>query len=287
MKGFGAKEFGKFGMKSLMARKLAWMLAACCILSAAACWGDDFKVSAVEDLKALKLGTQRATIAEGLAREMLGDKAGEQLTTYEKATDVITALKIGKVQAVIMDDAPANRFLKDTPGELTILPEALTTEQYAIGFKKGNTELCSQVNKAMAEIRADGTLAAIFEKYSDGVTVTPPEEIDVNKGAKGGKLYMGTESGFPPYDIKVGEGYTGIDVEMAAAIARKLDKELVVIGMTFDSLPMAVNSGKVDMICAGITVTEDRKKNIEFSDPYVDAKQVAVVMTKNYAAPAK
>ena len=73
----------------------------------------------------------------------------------------------------------------------------------------------------------------------------------------------------------------------AAGIAKRLNRELVVENMNFDALPMAVASGKVDMICAGITVTEDRRKNMDFSDNYVEgAKQVAVVRADDCVAPA-
>ena len=219
---------------------------------------EGLKFTVPDDLKAARVGTQRGTIAEGIARDMLGDKAGEQLTTYEKATDVIAALKLGKVQAAIMDEAPAVQFYKQAPEVLTILPDAMTTEEYAIGFKQGNAELREQVNKALSEITADGTLEAIMLKYKEDPTAPKPEDIDLHKGAQGGKLYLGTETGFPPYDIKMGNGFTGIDIEMCAAIAGKLDKELVIIAYPFDSLFMAVNGGKVDMICAGITVNEER-----------------------------
>lgn len=254
-------------------------------LSTGMSFADGLNISKPEEFVNYKVGTQRGTIAEGIAKNMLGDKASTQLTTYEKATDVIRALKLGKIECAIMDEAPAIQFYKLDPENITILPDPLTTEQYAIGFKQGNTELVSQVNKALAEIKADGSLEAIMLKYKEDPTAPKPEDIDLHKGASGGKLYLGTESGFPPYDIKVGDGYTGIDIEMCALIAGKLNKELVIIAYPFDSLFMAVNSGKVDMICAGITVTEERKMFTDFSDPYEDAKQVAVILTKDYAKP--
>ena len=265
----------------MMMKKFAALLALFAVL---VCAGAAFAVSVPDDLKALKIGTQRGTIAEGIAKEMLGDKAKDQLTTYEKATDVIAALKLGKIQGVIIDEAPALQFKKQDPENLTILPDALTTEEYAIGFKQGNAMLRYAVNGALAEIKAEGLLEKIMLKYKEDPTAAKPEDIDLNKGAKGGKLYVGTESGFPPYDIKVGDGYTGIDIEMCAAIAKKLDKELVIIAYPFDSLFMAVNGGKVDMICAGITVNEERKLFTDFSIPYENARQVAVVMTKDYQA---
>ena len=253
-------------------------------LSVGVCFAEGLNISKPDEFVKYKIGTQRGTIAEGIAKNMLGDKAKAQLTTYEKATDVVQALKVGKIQCAIMDEAPAKQFVKNDPEVLTILPDALTVEQYAIGFKQGNKELLEKVNKALAEIKADGSLEKIMLKYKEDPTAARPEDIDLHKGAKGGKLYLGTESGFPPYDIKVGDGYTGIDIEMCALIAGKLDMELEIIAYPFDSLFMAVNSGKVDMICAGITVNEERKMFTDFSDPYEDAKQVALILTKDYKA---
>ena len=245
------------------------------------------KLKSIDQLKNERLAAQRGTVGQFIAEDLLGDKKGSLLTTYEKYVDAIAALRQGKVRAVVMDEMPARRFLNDVEG-LAIMDEALSEENYAIGFRKGNTELVSQVNKALEEIKSDGTLSKIFEKYygtflAGDASSIKPEDIDFNKGAKGGKLVVGTEAGFAPYELRVGTGYIGIDVEMCAAIAKKLDRELVIENMNFDALPMAVSTNKVDMICAGMTVTDERKENMDFSDNYVvGAKQVAVVRADDY-----
>ena len=274
---------GKLG-KSLrrVALVAVWGLLGAFLFSGAALAAE--KLTSVEQLKDQKLAAQRGTVGQFLAEDLLGERQKELLTTYEKYVDAIAALRQEKVRAVIMDEAPAQRFLKSVEN-LVVMHEPLSEESYAIGFKKGNAELRDRVNAALAEMKADGTLAAIMEKYN-GDAAVKPEDIDLNKGAEGGKLIMGTEAGFAPYELKVGNGYIGIDVEMAAGIAKRLNRELVIENMNFDALPMAVASGKVDMICAGITVTEDRKKNMDFSDNYVEgAKQVAVVRADDYEAP--
>ena len=266
-------------MKKFLA--LLFILALC-----SASFGADSpaKLKSISQLKTEKLAAQRGTVGQFLAEDLLGDKKGELLTTYEKYVDAVAALKQGKLRAIVMDEIPAKRFVDSFEG-LTIMDEALSEENYAMGFKKGNTELVSQVNKALAEIKADGTLDKIFTKYltEDYMNTVKPEDIDFNKGAKNGKLFVGTEAGFAPYELKVGSGFIGIDIEMCAAIAKKLDKELVVEHMNFDALPMAVSTGKVDIICAGITVTDERKENMDFSDNYVvGAKQVALVRADDY-----
>lgn len=271
-------------MKKIFARLFVFLLTMSLCLANTQCLNADTpKLKEVSQLKTEKLAAQRGTVGQFLAEDLLGDKKAELLTTFEKYVDAIASLRQGKVRAVVMDEMPAKRFVNEVEG-LVIMDEALSEENYAIGFKKGNTELVEKVNAILAEMKSDGTLAAIFAKYIDGdYSAVKPEDIDFNKGAEGGKFYVGTEAGFAPYELRVGSGYIGIDVEMCAVIAKKLGKELVILNMNFDALPTAVSTGKVDMICAGITVTEERKENMDFSDNYVvGAKQVAVVRADDY-----
>lgn len=251
-------------------------------LCAGCAFADEAKLKSVDQLKTERLAAQRGTVGQYIAEDLLGDNKALLLTTYEKYVDAIASLRQGKIRAVVMDEMPAKRFVDSVEG-LAIMDEALSEENYAIGFRKGNAELVNAVNKALAEMKSDGTLDAIFAKYLNGdYTAVKPEDIDFNKGAKS-KLYVGTEAGFAPYELKVGNGYIGIDVEMCAAIAKKLGRELVIENMNFDALPMAVSTNKVDMICAGITVTDERRENMDFSDNYVvGAKQVAVVRADDY-----
>ena len=256
------------------------------VLSACAL-ADEAKLKTTDQLKTEKLAAQRGTVGQFIAEDLLGENKSLLLTTFEKYVDAVAALRQGKVRAIVMDEMPARRFLNEVEG-LAIMEDALSEENYAIGFRKGNTELVEAVNKALSEIKADGKLDKIFEKYysvflAGDASSIHPEDIDFNKGAKGGTLVVGTEAGFAPYELKVGTGFIGIDVEMCAAIAKKLDKELVIENMNFDALPMAVSTNKVDMICAGITVTEERKENMDFSENYVvGAKQVALVRADDY-----
>lgn len=243
----------------------------------------DIVIKTVDDLKKMNLSAQRGTVGADIAAELLGDKADKQLKTYEKYADAIQALNQGKVQAVIMDEKPAKNFVAQND-KLVIMQPAIQEENYAIGIKKGNKEMLDAANKVISSMKADGSLEKLFKKYEniDGIKGA---DIDLNKGAAGGKLIVGTEAGFAPYELKVADGYIGIDIELCAAIAKSLDKELVVKDMAFDSLPAALNAGQVDMICAGITVTDERKENMDFSENYFEgAKQVAVVLKSEYKA---
>jgi len=94
-------------------------------------------------------------------------------------------------------------------------------------------------------------------------------------------LVMATNAEFPPYEYYEGEDIVGIDAEFAAAIAEKLGMELKIEDMAFDSIIPAVQSGKADFGAAGMTVTEDRMKEVDFSDTYYTGRQVIIVAEGN------
>ncbi len=88
---------------------------------------------------------------------------------------------------------------------------------------------------------------------------------------------MVTNAEFPPYEYHDNNDIVGIDADIAKAIADKMGMELEIQDMAFDSLIPAVQSGKADFTAAGMTVNEDRKKNVDFTDTYAQAAQVIIV----------
>ena len=91
------------------------------------------------------------------------------------------------------------------------------------------------------------------------------------------KLVMATNAAFPPYEYKDGDKIVGIDAEIAQAIADKLGMELEIVDVEFGAVLTGVSEGKYDFGMAGITVTEDRKKTMDFSDTYATGVQVIIV----------
>ena len=98
------------------------------------------------------------------------------------------------------------------------------------------------------------------------------------KTVESGKLIMSTNAAFPPYEMTTDEGgFAGIDVEIAGAIAQKLGLELEIDDMDFDAALLAVQQGKSDIVMAGVSVTDERKLVMEFSDSYATGIQVVIV----------
>lgn len=112
---------------------------------------------------------------------------------------------------------------------------------------------------------------------SSAAESSPAETKTSESEAAGGKLVMVTNAEFPPYEFREGNDIVGIDAEIARAIADKLGMELEIEDMAFDSLIPAIQSGKADFTAAGMTVNEDRKKNVDFTDTYAEAAQVIIV----------
>ena len=93
-----------------------------------------------------------------------------------------------------------------------------------------------------------------------------------------GKLTMATNATFPPYEMVADDGtFEGIDVDIAGKIAEKLGLELVVDDMDFGSIITSVQTGKEDIALAGLTVTDERKQNVDFTDSYATGVQVVIV----------
>ena len=130
------------------------------------------------------------------------------------------------------------------------------------------------MKKILAAIMA--CTAMIGMLASCGGTSEPAEPAELYT-AEEGVLTMGTNAAFPPYEYYDGENIVGIDAEIAGAIAEKLGLELNIQDMDFGSLISAVQAGKIDVSLAGMTVTEERLQNVDFSTSYATGIQSIIV----------
>ena len=122
---------------------------------------ENSEVKGFDDLKGKKVGVQTGTTGDIYVTGDLGDECVER---YAKGMEAVQALSQTKIDAVVIDGEPAKKYISEVPG-LKILDESYTDEEYAIAIRKGNTELLDAVNKAIGELKADGTLDAIVAKY--------------------------------------------------------------------------------------------------------------------------
>ena len=122
---------------------------------------EDSDIASPDDLADKMIGTQRGTTGYIYCSDDFGD---EHVTPYDDGLTAVQALVNGQVDAVVIDNAPAKEFVAANPG-LKILDTAYAQEDYAIGVAKGNTAMLDAINGALEELKNDGTLQAIIDKY--------------------------------------------------------------------------------------------------------------------------
>jgi len=160
-----------------------------------------------------------------------------------------------------------------------VIEQNLTDEEYAFGVDKTQPELLTQVNDFIAQIKKDGTLEEICDRYFGGgepVAVTSAE-LDSSKD----QLVVATNAAFEPFEYTKGDKYYGIDMEIAALLAESMNKELVIQNMDFDAVCLSVGQQKCDIAMAGLTINEEREEYVTFTDSYYAASQKLVVPSTN------
>jgi len=159
--------------------------------------------------------------------------------------------------------------------KVKVIDIQLTQEEYAFGVDKNQPELLEKVNEFIAKIKSDGTFDEICEKYFGDGTPEPVTSAALDESKD--QLVVATNAGFEPFEYMVGDKYYGVDMEIAKLLAEYLGKELVISNMDFDAVCLSVGQGKADIAMAGLTIKEDRKEYVNFSDKYYDAAQQIIV----------
>ena len=118
-------------------------------------------IASPDDLAGKKIGTQRGTTGYIYCTDDFGE---DSVVAYDNGLTAVQALNNGQVDAVVIDNAPAKEYVAANPG-LKVLETSYAEEDYAIGMNKDNTALVEAVNAALEELKADGTLQSIVDKY--------------------------------------------------------------------------------------------------------------------------
>ncbi len=160
-----------------------------------------------------------------------------------------------------------------------VIEVELTNEEYAFGVDKTQPELLDSVNAFIKQIKEDGTFDTICNNYfGDG---TPVAVTSATYDETKDQLVVATNAAFEPFEYTEGDKYYGIDMEIAAALAEYLGKELVIQNMDFDAVCLSVGQQKCDIAMAGLTIKPDREEYVNFSDSYYSASQKLIVLSDN------
>jgi polar amino acid transport system substrate-binding protein len=195
---------------------------------------------------------------------------------YNSVLDCAIAVRDGKADAAVYDLPVLKNIAAKNEG-LIVLPELLFDDQYGFAVSMQDTLLKKAMDEVLAELKADGTYDDMQKRwFPDHGTPAPMPDIKLSND--NGVLKFGTAAVTEPMSFMDGsQKVVGFDIEYASRIAKKLGKQLEIVDMEFGAMIPALMSGKVDMIGAGLSITEERAKKVLFSQSYYPSGIAAVV----------
>ena len=222
------------------------------------------KITSLGQLEDKTFGVVTGTVADQL---VLSRFPKAKLTYYNSALDAALAVKAGKADAAGYDEPILRNIAARNPG-LLVLPERITTDQYGFAVQQGRQDLKRNIDLVVDELKKAGTYEAMIQRWLPKFGSPAPMPEVGSKGSQG-VLRLGTSAVNEPFAfVDASHQVVGFDVELARYIAQKLDKTLEVVNMEFGALIPSLIAGKVDMIAACITITQERAKKVLFSEPY-------------------
>jgi len=244
------------------------------LLAFTGCAKSKVEINSVADLAGKKIGVQAGTTGEAWVMDSV---EGAQVVSFKSGMDAALDLKNRAIDAVVLDELPAKAIVERN-SELKIIHDsefADNKEAYAIAVKKGNAELLSSINKTIADMKTNGDYEKLVNAFmpADGKINVPAAEVMTGSQI----VKLGTNAAFPPFEYVEGKNIVGFDITMGQKIAKDAGMKLEVVDMAFDSLIPALQSGTIDFIAAGMSVNEERKKNVDFSETYFESEQVIIV----------
>lgn len=222
------------------------------------------------DLDGLRLGCQVATTGELYIQEQVKNAT---VRSFRTGMDAALDLKNRGIDAIVIDELPAKSIVANN-SDLKIIDLDLEPEEYAIAVRKGNTALLDSINSTIRAMRADGSYEKLVNAFmpADGDIVIPASIPTI-----GSTIRVGLNAAFPPFEYVEGTKVVGFDITMSEYIARDYGRQLEIVDMSFDGLIAALQSGAIDFIASGMTATDERRQNVDFSDAYYSSKQVIIV----------
>ena len=238
--------------------------------------GKGLGMSALKDISDKRIGVLSGSIYEKYIKDNFPDA---KILLYDSTSDMILALKSLKIDATLFDMFSANLVLKNN-SDLAIITKDALDSPLGVGFSKQNPQLRERFNTFLKEALADGTTSTMRVRWfeNDPESAVMPD-FDFSGGKE--KVVLGVAVEELPYVAYKDNRYVGYDIEMISRFAQKENISLEIVTMDFSALVIALASGKVDMIAAGISITEERSRQVDFSDKYCDSKTAVVALKSN------
>ena len=213
------------------------------------------------------------------ADQMVLDRFPEAgILYFNSVLDCALAVKEGKARATAYD-LPVLANIEAKLEGLTVLDEFIMDDQYGFAVRQGDQRLKEAMDRVLSQIQEDGTYKEMQDRWFPKQGEPGPMP-DIPLSDRNGILNFGTAAVTEPMAyVYADEGVIGFDIEYAMRIARDLGMELNIVNMEFGALLPALISGKVDMIGAGLSITEERAKSVLFSEPYYEGGLAVMVQS--------
>ncbi|MGT2784822.1 ABC transporter substrate-binding protein/permease [Streptococcus merionis] len=245
------------------------------------------KVTRYDELKGKTVGVKNGTVAQSFLDENK-DKYGYTVKTFDTGTEMYNSLAAGAVDAT-MDDTAVVQYAIKQGQNLAINMEPEKVGSFGFAVKKGGhyEYLIKEFNKALKEMKADGTYDAIIAEWV-GEDETSEKSFSSNLTLTGNALAKATaikpsytivsDSSFAPFEFQDDSNtYVGIDMELIKAIAEQQGFTIEIQNPGFDAALNAIQSGQGDGMIAGMSITDARKETFDFSDAYYTANAILAV----------
>ena len=236
-------------------------------------------LTSVDDLKDKRIAVQLGTVFDIYATKTFPKATVQQYPTFQEVTLAVSA---GKVDAGFADVDTLKEVMQANP-DLVPFGQPIFTSPVAAGFRKDSASLRASFNTFLKGIRQDGTWADMVDRWmakrSQSMPVLP-------KGTTNGTLVVGISSGGFPFSAVQNNDLAGFDVELARRFGASIGKDVRFADQEFAGLIAALVSGKIDVIIADMYDTQERRKQIDFSDAYFEQDNVAFTVKSKTAAAA-
>ena len=218
-------------------------------------------INSIEDLEKSKIGVYTGSEYDIILKNNIKSAVPAYYNSY---SDEISALKSGKIDAFLTDEPLAKEILKSNDG-LKILNEKLTIDSYAFAINPQTPTLKEEVDEIILEMKKDGTLTKLEEKWFGDVEEKKGLEKYDYKYTD--TIKFATVSGSAPFAYMKNNKIVGYDIDVINYIGYKLGYKIEIVEIAFEGMIAALVSGKVDMAGCSIIVTEERQKTVLFSEP--------------------
>ena len=240
--------------------------------------GSSARITSAEDVKDKRIGVLLGSVHDTYATKHFPQAT---ILQYKSPSDLLLAVRSGKIDAAIYTRETLQDILRDDP-ELGLLGGNLESYPIATGFRKGNSQLREQFNAFLGTIKKNGVYDDMVRRWIVARDTHMPR---IENAGANGKIVIGfvSDKGLP-FTIIQDNQPVSFDIELAQRFAASQGKKIVFSDMDFGSLIAAAATGKIDMIVSTLMITEERKKKIDFSDPYYELGSNLFALKSNIAA---